>query len=69
MSKSITSEEREMELKHDVQIFNKQVVQKQSIVNKPKKCHVGRLRKVAITILSPQEIKRKDEEPTKDKKQ
>jgi hypothetical protein len=28
MSKSITSEEREMELKHDVQIFNEQVVQK-----------------------------------------
>jgi hypothetical protein len=60
MSKSITSEEREMELKHDVQIFNKQVVQKQSFVNKPKKCHVGRLRKVAITILSTQEIKRED---------
>jgi hypothetical protein len=69
MSKSITSEEREMELKHDVQIFTEQVVQKQSIVNKPKKCYVGRPRKVTVTILSPQEIKREDEEPTKNKKQ
>ncbi len=57
-----------MELKHGVQIFNEQVVQKQSIVNKPK-CYVGRLRKVIVTILSPQEIKREDEEPTKNKKQ
>jgi hypothetical protein len=68
MSKSITSEVREMELKHDVQIFNEQVVQKQSVVKKSKKRRVDRPKKVPITILSPQEIKREDE-PTRDKKQ
>jgi hypothetical protein len=40
------------------------------IEDKPKKCHVGRIRegsrKVAIAILFPQEIRREDEEPTKD---
>jgi hypothetical protein len=69
MSKRITSEEREMELKHDVQIFIEQVVQKQLVVNTSKKRYGGRPRKVAIAILSPQEIKREDEEPIKDKKQ
>ncbi len=69
MFKSITSEESEVELKCDVQIFNQQVVQKQSVVNKLEKCYVGKPRKVVIAILSPQEIKREDEEPTKDGKQ
>jgi hypothetical protein len=69
MSKSITSEEKEMELKHDVQIFNEQVVKKQLVANKPEKCHVGRPKKVIVIILSPQELKREDEELTKDKKQ
>ncbi len=66
--KSITSEEREVELKFDVQIFNQQV-QKQSVVNKLEKCYVGKLRKVVVAILFPQEIKREDEEPTKVGKQ
>jgi len=63
--KSITSEEREVELKCDVQIFNQQVVQKQLVVNKLEKCYVGKPRKVEVAILFPQEIKREDEEPTK----
>jgi hypothetical protein len=32
-------------------------VQKQSVVNKLKKGHVSKPRKVVVTILSPQEIK------------
>jgi hypothetical protein len=67
--KSITSEERDLELKRDVQIFNQQVVKKQSVVNKLEKCYVGKPRKVVVAILFPQEIKREDEEPTKDGKQ
>jgi len=35
MFKRITSEEIEAKLKHDVQIINEQIVQKQSVVNKP----------------------------------
>jgi hypothetical protein len=38
-------------------ILNEQVVQKQSVVDKLKKGHVGKPRKVVVTILSPQEIK------------
>jgi hypothetical protein len=57
MFKSITSEEKEAELRCDVQILHEQVVQKQSVVDKLKKGHVGKPRKVVITILSPQEIK------------
>jgi hypothetical protein len=38
------------------------------VVNKSQKFHVGRPRKVAIAILFPQEIRREDEEPTKDGK-
>ncbi len=53
MFKRITSEEREAKLKHDVQIFKEQVVQKQSIVNKLEKHHVGRAKKVIAAILSP----------------
>jgi len=69
MFKSITCEERKAKLKCDVQIFNEQIVQKLLVVNKPEKHHVGKLRKVVATILSSQEIKKKDEEPTNDKKQ
>jgi hypothetical protein len=50
-------------------ILNEQVVQKQSVVNKPKRCHVGKAREVVVAILFPQEIKREDEEPTKEGKQ
>jgi len=56
-------------LKFDVQIFNQQAVQKQSVVNKLEKCYVGKPIKVVVAILFPQEIKREDEEPTKDGKQ
>jgi hypothetical protein len=66
--KSITSEEREVELKCDVQIFNQQIVQKQSVVNKLQKCYVGKPRKVVVAILFAQEIKREGEERTKDRK-
>jgi len=67
MFKSITSEERKAKLRRnvqkreklrcDVKILNEQVVQKQSIVDKLKNGHVGKPRKVVVTILSPQEIK------------
>jgi hypothetical protein len=67
MFKSITSEEKEAKLKRDVQereklrcdvkILNEQVVQKQLVVNNLKKGHVGKPRKVVVTILSPQDIK------------
>ncbi len=53
MFKRITSEEIEAKLKYDVQIFNEQVVQKQSFVNNPQKRHVGKAKKVVATILSP----------------
>ncbi len=66
--KSITSEERKVELKCDVQIFNQQV-KKQLVVNWLEKCYVGKPRKVVVAKLFPQEIKREDEEPTKDRKQ
>ncbi len=39
------------------------------VVDKPKKCHVGKARKVVVAILFPQEIKREDEEATKVGKQ
>jgi hypothetical protein len=52
----------------DVQILNEHVVQKQLVVNKPEKYHVGRPRKVVVAILFPQEIRKEDEEPTKDGK-
>ncbi len=39
------------------------------VVDKPKKSHVGKARKVVVAILFPQEIKREDEEPTKEGKQ
>jgi hypothetical protein len=67
--KSITTKERKVELKFELQIFNQQAVQKQSVVNKLEKCYVGKPIKVVVAILFPQEIKREDEEPTKDKKQ
>ncbi len=64
MFQSITSEERKTKL-----ILNEQVVQKQLVVDKPKKCHVGQARKVVVAILFSQEIKREDEEPTIEGKQ
>jgi hypothetical protein len=64
MFQSITSEERKTKL-----ILNEQVVQKQSVVNKPKEHHVGKARKVVVAILFPQELKRENEEPTKEEKQ
>jgi hypothetical protein len=42
-------------LRCDVQTLNEQVVQKQSVVDKPEKCHVSRPRKVAVAILFPLE--------------
>jgi hypothetical protein len=51
MFKSITSEEREIEMKCDVQIFNQQVAKKQSVVNKLENCYVGKPRKVVVAIL------------------
>jgi hypothetical protein len=64
MFQSITSEKRKTKM-----ILNEQVVQKQLVVDKPKKCHVGKARKVVVAILFPQEIKREDEEPSKEGKQ
>ncbi len=64
MFQSITSDERKTKL-----IINEQVVQKQLVIDKPKKCHVGKARKVVVAILFPQEIKREVEEPTKEGKQ
>jgi hypothetical protein len=55
MFQSITSEKRKTKL-----ILNEQVIQKQS---------VGKVRKVVVVILFPQQIKREDEEPTKEGKQ
>jgi hypothetical protein len=63
MFQSITSEERNTKL-----ILNEQVVQMQLVVNQPKKCHVGKARKVVVAILFPQEIKREDEEGKQQKK-
>lgn len=42
-------------------ILNEQVVQKQLVVDKPTKRHVGKARKVVVGILFSQEIKREDE--------
>jgi hypothetical protein len=53
MLKRNTSEEREEKLKHDVQNLNEQVVQKQLVVNKLEKRHVGKAKNVVATILSP----------------
>jgi hypothetical protein len=55
-------------LRCDVQILNEQVDQKQSVVDKLENCHVGKPRKVVVAILFSQEIKREDEERTKDGK-